>query len=90
MEDQELKKQAAEELFRLFQAEETKNQSDVHEERKILLTQTRAELINEIEGKEKLRQIEMSLRAAREAGDRQEEQKLLEEFVTLSARLAHK
>jgi DNA primase len=90
IEDQGLKKQAAEELFKLFQAEETKTEEAIQEQRRVLLVQTRAELINEIEGKEKLRQIEMSLRAARAAGDRQQEQKLLEEFVTLSARLAHK
>jgi hypothetical protein len=89
IEDPELKQQAAGELFKLFQAEEAQNQADIDQQREILLEQARKELINEVEGKEKLRQIEIDLRAAREAGDRQQEQRLLEEFVTLSARLPH-
>ncbi len=89
VESAEIKQKVAEELFQLFQADDEKSQGEqaLENQRRELLVQMREDLVREVEGKEKLRSLERALAAARKAGDKESEQRLLEEFVTLSARL---
>jgi DNA primase len=88
--DATLQQQASRALFELFETEGELYHTD--DDRQIgrtkLLQEIRITLMSEIEGKERLRQLEQELRAARSRGDAEQEKNLLTEFVQLSAKVS--